>query len=77
MQRWREEAAEAGRCGGDDGFATMPTFKPQLLQYLFNAPEGLSRLALEHKARPTARLRAALVTTLATRGAVSCEMVVV
>ena len=28
------------------------------MQYLFNAPEGFSRLALEHKLRPSARLQA-------------------
>ena len=27
-------------------------------QYLFNAPEGFSRLVLEHKIRPTAALKA-------------------
>ena len=28
------------------------------VQYLFNAPDGFSRLALEHKLRPSARLQA-------------------
>jgi hypothetical protein len=38
---------------------------PSCLQYLINAPEGFARLVLEHKARPTAGLRAlfALDTT--------------
>lgn len=29
-------------------------------QYLFNVPEGFSRLVLEHKIRPTLNLRAVL-----------------
>lgn len=29
----------------------------QLVQYLFNVPEGVSRLMLEHKARPGPRLQ--------------------
>ena len=29
-------------------------------QYLFNAPEGFSRLVLEHKIRPTAALKAVI-----------------
>eukprot|EP00887_Chlorella_sp_A99_P007427 scaffold2.g7427.t1 len=33
---------------------------PRGAQYLFSAPEGLSRLALEHRLRPGARLRALL-----------------
>ncbi len=28
------------------------------MQYLFNAPEGYARLVLEHKTRPSAKLRA-------------------
>ena len=42
-------AVGGGVCGGGG--------RPPL-QYLFNAPEGLSRLVLEHKLRPGAWLRA-------------------
>ncbi len=39
-------------------------------QLLVNAPEGLSRLALEHRARPGARLGALLLTSLRPEAAV-------
>ena len=84
MREWcvvegrRGRGRERERSGGSPT-ATMPSRRrffshcllPTSPQYLFNAPEGYARLALEHKARPSARLRAAMVTTLATRGAVS------
>eukprot|EP00850_Spirogloea_muscicola_P009327 SM000052S17719 [mRNA] locus=s52:317632:322429:+ [translate_table: standard] len=65
--------------GGGDGFeatlvqAAADAVGPALLlssrrrggpQYLFNAPEGFARLALEHRARPTGRLAALLLTSL-------------
>ena len=34
------------------------------VQYLFNAPDGFARLALEHKLRPSARLQAVCVLRL-------------
>lgn len=76
VSRWEVESRGRSRnARAPGGTPAPPPCRPSTplnsLQYLFNAPEGLSRLALEHKARPSARLRAALVTTLATRGAVS------
>jgi hypothetical protein len=70
---------------GEEGGHTEPTTCPRFFgvsphslppphsQYLLNTPEGYARLALEHHARPTGRLRAALVTSLAARGVVSKE----
>eukprot|EP00850_Spirogloea_muscicola_P002668 SM000010S04306 [mRNA] locus=s10:832787:837561:- [translate_table: standard] len=71
--------------GGGDGFeatlvqAAAEAVGPALLlssrrrggpQYLFNAPEGFARLALEHRARPTGRLAALLLTSLRPHAAV-------
>jgi len=39
-------------------------------QLLVNAPEGLSRLALEHRVRPTGKLRVLLLTDLTPQAAV-------
>ena len=42
---------------------SVPKTRLPAMQYLFNAPEGFARVALEHKLRPS-KLRAAFVTQL-------------
>ena len=44
-----------------------PELTAPLFQYLFSAPEGYARLALEHRIRPSARLRACFTCSTAPR----------
>jgi len=49
------------------GTTNLPKFEKAVLnysgvQYLFNVPEGFSRLVLEHKIRPGSKLRCAFAT---------------
>lgn len=63
MQSWEGTLVTAP--GDGIGPAVLLTLGHRLKgQYLFNVPEGFSRLVLEHRVRPTAGLRAAFATDL-------------
>ena len=52
-------------CAAGDGVGPAALLSlPRRAQLLVNAPEGVSRLALEHRVRPTGRLAAVLLTSL-------------
>jgi hypothetical protein len=52
-------------CAAGDGVGPAALLSlPTRAQLLVNAPEGVSRLALEHRVRPTGRLTTLLLTSL-------------
>ena len=58
-------------CAAGDGVGPAALLSlPRRAQVLVNAPEGVSRLALEHRVRPTGRLAALLLTSLSPDAAV-------
>ena len=60
-------------CAAGDGVGPAALRSlPRRAQLLVNAPEGVSRLALEHRVRPTGRLAALLLTSLSPDAAVRC-----
>ena len=60
-------------CAAGDGVGPAALLSlPRRAQVLVNAPEGVSRLALEHRVRPTGRLAALLLTSLSPDAAVRC-----
>jgi hypothetical protein len=70
MQRPGGAAGGAGAgalllCAAGDGVGPAALLSlPSRAQLLVNAPEGVSRLALEHRVRPTGRLATLLLTSL-------------
>ena len=62
-------------CAAGDGVGSAALLSlPRRAQLLVNAPEGVSRLALEHRVRPTGRLAALLLTSLSPDAAVRCSI---
>jgi hypothetical protein len=72
--RSRAERGAGSTHGGAQTEETAPParcpLRPRLLQYLFNVPEGLARLSLEHRVRPGLALKAAFATDVSPAGLV-------
>lgn len=60
-----DESSALLLCAAGDGVGPAALVSlPRRAQLLVNAPEGVARLALEHRVRPTGRLAALLLTSL-------------